>query len=117
MANAAARGEQLKQGLRQLERRHPETISDVRGLGLMVAMDIMSGGLPDPRLREQLVNTAFERGLLLLGCGECAVRFCPPLCITAEQIDTALKILEQVLSQSPVAASATSSAAPVPVGK
>src|SRR5262249_51756328 len=52
MANAAARGEQLKQGLRQLQRRHPETISDVRGLGLMVAMDIMSSGQPDPRLRE-----------------------------------------------------------------
>src|SRR6516164_3830866 len=45
MANAAARGEQLKTGLRQLLRRHPGTISDVRGLGLMVAMDINTGGV------------------------------------------------------------------------
>jgi 4-aminobutyrate aminotransferase len=107
MANAAARGEQLKIGLRQLQRRHPAMISDVRGLGLMVAMDITTDGEPAPPLRERLVNLAFERGLLLLGCGECAIRFCPPLCITAEQIDTALGILEEVVAS----ASATTGAA------
>jgi 4-aminobutyrate aminotransferase len=35
--------------------------------------------------------------LLLLGCGESAIRFCPPLCITAEQVNTALHILANVL--------------------
>src|SRR5438132_2438290 len=42
IANAAQRGEQLRQGLHRLQRRHPE-IGDVRGLGLMVAADVVGG--------------------------------------------------------------------------
>ena len=45
-----------------------------------------------------MVEAAFRAGLLLLGCGESAVRFCPPLCITADQVDAALRILDGVLS-------------------
>ena len=44
------------------------------------------------------MQTAFRQGLLLLGCGESAIRFCPPLCITAEQVETALGILDEVLA-------------------
>jgi 4-aminobutyrate aminotransferase len=53
------------------------------------------------------VQLAFEQGLLLLGCGESAIRFCPPLCITAEQVNRALQILGRVLAgeRAPVAAS------------
>jgi 4-aminobutyrate aminotransferase len=99
MANAAARGEQLKAGLLQLRGRHAR-IGDVRGLGLMVAMDIVSARDPytiDPTRRDELIQAAFHRGLLLLGCGESAIRFCPPLCITAEQVDRALSILDSLL--------------------
>lgn len=99
IANAAQRGEQLKQGLLKMQRHHP-VIGDVRGLGLMVAMDIVKNDrqTPDPGLRDQLVQTAFETGLLLLGCGESAIRFCPPLCVSAEQIDTALQILGKIVA-------------------
>jgi 4-aminobutyrate aminotransferase len=99
-ANAAQRGEQLRQGLVRLQRKHP-VIGDVRGLGLMTALDLVRDRerlTPDPALREEVVQTAFHKGLLLLGCGEAAIRFCPPLCITAEQIDTALDILGGVLA-------------------
>jgi 4-aminobutyrate aminotransferase len=48
-------------------------------------------------LRDDIVQRGFHHGLLLLGCGESAVRFCPPLCISARQVDTALAILSQVL--------------------
>ena len=41
----------------------------------------------------------FDKGLLLLGCGESAIRFCPPLCVTAEQVDTALRMLGKVLAE------------------
>src|SRR5215211_1885651 len=85
-ANAAARGAQLRQGLLRLRERHPEA-GEVRGLGLMVAMDLVSERepyTPDPALRDEVVQAAFRRGLLLLGCGESAVRFCPPLCVTAD---------------------------------
>jgi 4-aminobutyrate aminotransferase len=99
-ANAAQRGEQLRQGLLRLQRQHPE-IADVRGLGLMVAIELAKdreGHTPDHDLRDQVVQTAFHQGLLLLGAGESAIRFCPPLCITAEQVDTALRILNTVLA-------------------
>ena len=47
-----------------------------------------------------MIQAAFRRGLLLLGCGESGVRFCPPLCVTAEQVETCLAILDEVLSRS-----------------
>ncbi|HLN28368.1 MAG TPA: acetyl ornithine aminotransferase family protein [Gemmataceae bacterium] len=99
-ANAAERGEQLRRGLLKLQRQHAE-IGAVRGLGLMVAMDLVrprDGKGLDPTLRDEVVHSAFRRGLLLLGCGEAAVRFCPPLCITAEQVEAALRLLGGVLA-------------------
>ncbi len=99
MANAAERGLQLKQGLRDLKKKH-RAVGEVRGLGLMVAMDVVKedGRTLDPAGRDAIVQKAFENGLLLLGCGEAAIRFCPPLCITATQIETALHLLEEVLT-------------------
>lgn len=99
IANAAARGEQLRSGLRQLRTEFP-VISDIRGLGLMTAMDLARSPTDlaaNPELRETVIQTAFRRGLLLLGCGESAIRFCPPLCITSEQVDTAILILREIL--------------------
>ncbi|MFO0877560.1 MAG: aminotransferase class III-fold pyridoxal phosphate-dependent enzyme, partial [Gemmataceae bacterium] len=101
MANATARGEQLRQGLQHLRRDHAE-LGDVRGLGLMTAVDLVSSRdpyLPAASLRDELIQAAFHRGLLLLGCGESAIRFCPPLCITDEQVDRALEILHAVLAE------------------
>jgi 4-aminobutyrate aminotransferase len=99
--NSAERGEQLRKGLRLLQKQNPE-VGDVRGLGLMTAMDLV---IPeelqrgDPVLRDQFVQTAFRRGLLLLGCGESAIRFCPPLCVTADQVDSALRIIGSILAE------------------
>src|SRR5438445_5763098 len=100
-ANAAQRGEQLRHGLGKLQRSFAQ-IGDVRGLGLMVAADVVRAQdhqTADPVARDEIVQDAFRRGLLLLGCGESALRFCPPLCITAEQVDTALQILAAVLCE------------------
>src|SRR5262249_11678587 len=95
------RGEQLRHGLGKLQRSFPQ-LGDVRGLGLMVAVDIVRAqerSVPDPAARDAIVQTALRQGLLLLGCGESALRFCPPLCITAEQVETALGILAAVLAE------------------
>jgi 4-aminobutyrate aminotransferase len=103
MANAAQRGEQLLEGLRGLHERHAE-VGDVRGLGLMVAMDIVSSRAPythDPARRDELVQEAFRHGLLLLGCGESAIRFCPPLCVSAAQVDKAVAVLDALLARRP----------------
>jgi 4-aminobutyrate aminotransferase len=98
ISNAAERGEQLRQGLLKLQRQHPN-VGDVRGLGLMMAMDLVKEhAAPDPALRDTMVQTAFQQGLLLLGCGDSAIRFCPPLCISSEQVETALHILGGILA-------------------
>jgi 4-aminobutyrate aminotransferase len=102
IVNAAKRGEQLRAGLLELRHKHQEIV-DVRGLGLMMAMELARHGGPDAALRDEIVQTAFRHGLLLLGCGESAIRFCPPLCVTAEQVNTALRILGAVLNEHTVA--------------
>jgi 4-aminobutyrate aminotransferase len=101
IANAARRGEQLRQGLLRMQPQFPE-LGEVRGLGLMMAVDLVKdreAGILDPHLRDEVVQDAFGKGLLLLGCGESAIRFCPPLCVTAGQVDTALRLLGEVLAE------------------
>jgi 4-aminobutyrate aminotransferase len=98
-ANAERRGLQLRDGLRALARAH-RFARDVRGLGLMVGMEVGTpdGDAPDPALREGIIQHAFHRGLLLLPCGPSTVRFCPPLCLTARQVEIGLAILGDVLA-------------------
>jgi 4-aminobutyrate aminotransferase len=103
IANAAERGKQLKAGLNRLAGQVPE-IGEVRGLGLMVACDVVQEREPytlDPARRDALIQIAFKKGLLLLGCGEAAIRFCPPLCITASQVDSALELLAAAFAERP----------------
>ncbi|MBE9167098.1 acetyl ornithine aminotransferase family protein [Pleurocapsales cyanobacterium LEGE 06147] len=95
--NACQRGTQLQAGLKQLAQRFQQ-ISQPRGKGLMVAIDLLdTEGKLSPKLRNGVVDKAFDRGLLLLGCGRAAIRFCPPLVIDSEQIQIALEILAGVL--------------------
>lgn len=96
MANASRMGEQLQAGLTQLHHSFPR-ISLPRGKGLMVAVDLLdSEGNLDPKLRDRVIQEAFLRGLLLLGCGKAAIRFCPPLVIDSNQIQIALSILKEI---------------------
>ena len=98
MENARVVGELLMQRLRELQVRFPKHVGEVRGRGLMVGMDIVTAGnKPARELREQLVDDAYYAGLLLLGCGEATIRFCPPLCITAKEIETGVGILAEVI--------------------
>ncbi len=99
MDNARQMGDQLQAGLTQLARRF-ERVSLPRGKGLMVAIDFLDNhGNLDWDLRDRIVDQAFYRGLLLLGCGKAAIRFCPPLVIESDQIQVALKILAQLLEE------------------
>ncbi|MBW4478925.1 MAG: acetyl ornithine aminotransferase family protein [Tolypothrix brevis GSE-NOS-MK-07-07A] len=97
MENAVNMGELLQAGLMRLHERFPR-VSLPRGKGLMVAVDLLDEeqGL-DRELRDRILQEAFLRGLLLLGCGQAAIRFCPPLVIDSEQIKIALDIISDVL--------------------
>ena len=97
--NARQRGEELILGLTQLAQEFPQ-VSQPRGKGLMVAIDLLDlDGNLDPDLRNYLVERAFYQGLLLLGCGKAAIRFCPPLVIDSEQIQVALKIIAELCKE------------------
>ncbi len=101
VANAEVRGRQLQEGLRKLQHTIPE-LGEVRGLGLMTAVDLVKPGdrqTLDPALRDEVIQAAFHQGLLLLGCGEGAIRFCPPLCVSAGQVETALRIVSELLTR------------------
>jgi 4-aminobutyrate aminotransferase len=96
---AQTMGVLLQDGLRQMSQQFPQ-VSLPRGKGLMIAVDLLDAeGNLDPVLRDQLVDRAFYKGLLLLGCGKAAIRFCPPLVIDREQIHIALQILMELLEE------------------
>ena len=87
MENAAKVGAQLQDGLREIAASHPE-VTDVRGIGLMLALE-----LETPEHAARLVQSAFERGLLLLTAGARAVRISPPLVLTPDDAATGLEII------------------------
>jgi len=100
--NAATVGEFLKNKLIALQSRRRE-ISDVRGLGLMVGVEFErndSSHAPDAKLRDRVMQKCFEKGLLLLGCGESSLRFCPPLIVTEEDVEVAVKLFEAAITET-----------------
>jgi 4-aminobutyrate aminotransferase len=103
LANARERGAQFIAGLRRLAASH-QSIGDVRGLGLMLAIELVKPGegdgrVPDPELTKRIQAAAFERRLLLLTAGTYVnvIRIIPPLVTTPEEVDLALAILEESL--------------------
>src|SRR4029077_13103983 len=101
MANAADVGTHLMAGLTALMDAHP-LIGDVRGRGLMVGVELVRDRTTKERAiqeRDAVVNAAFRRGLLVLGAGKNSVRFSPPLVLTREQADTALRVFGEALTE------------------
>jgi 4-aminobutyrate aminotransferase len=101
VANAADVGGHLMAGLRDLAGKH-RLIGDVRGRGLMIGVELVRDRQTKERAtneRDAVVNGAFARGLLVLGAGKNAVRFSPPLVLTREQADTAIKVFDEALTE------------------
>jgi 4-aminobutyrate aminotransferase len=101
MQNARIQGERLIQGLQALQKSH-ECMGDVRGIGLMVAVELVfdrETRASARHWRDAVIGKAFQKGLLLLGCGENSIRFCPALTVTAEQIDECLSIFEEAVRE------------------
>ncbi|THB81188.1 MAG: 4-aminobutyrate--2-oxoglutarate transaminase [Desulfobacteraceae bacterium] len=94
-------GEQLTSGLRSLENEF-DLIGEVRGLGPMVAMELVkdkTSKTPAPEETKAVTDFCFEQGLIILACGTFGnvIRFMMPLVTTAEQINTGLDILSRAL--------------------
>jgi 4-aminobutyrate aminotransferase len=96
IANAAKVGDYLRRRFEQLKPRH-NVITEVRGRGLMIGVQLTTG-----ELRDRIIDECFRRGLLLLGAGVSTVRVSPPLIVDEEQADCAIEIFDQALSSATV---------------
>ena len=100
LANAARVGELMLERLRGWKETHP-LVGDVRGRGLMIGIELVKDKItrePATALRNRIETLAFERGMMVLGCGETTLRLCPPLIINEYEATVALDILEETLS-------------------
>ena len=99
--NAVRIGELLMSRSRELAQRHA-LIGDVRGKGLMIGIELVRDrDTKEPAAEEvdEVVQACFHKGLLLLSCGENALRLCPPLVVDEEQAEIAISILDMVLEE------------------
>jgi 4-aminobutyrate aminotransferase len=102
VANAAKVGDYFMARLRELQSRH-EAIGDIRGRGLMIGMEMVEDRgtrVPCKTSCHDVINRAFQNGLLLLPCGQSTVRFMPPLMVSISQVDEAITLLETALSEA-----------------
>jgi 4-aminobutyrate aminotransferase len=100
--NATDVGQYALDALSVIQSRHT-SFGDVRGKGLMIGVEFVKdkgSKEANVELRDMVEKTAFEYGLLLLGCGKSVIRLAPPLCITRKEMDEALHIFENVIAMS-----------------
>ena len=104
MANARERGAQFLTGLETLKSRY-RSIGDARGLGLMVAMELVrpddgDGRTPNPDLTKRIQAEALARRLIVLTAGTYVnvIRIIPPLVTTAQEVDHAMTVLDASLA-------------------
>jgi 4-aminobutyrate aminotransferase len=100
LENAAKVGDLTMNGLRDIQSRH-DAIREVRGLGFMIGVE-----LPDHETQAAVERAAFERGLLMLGCGEASMRISPALVFREDQARVALELLEEVVAENALGAGA-----------
>ncbi len=98
--NAEVVGAYLLESLASLKDKHP-LIGDVRGKGLMVGIECVKDRTTKERAvdeRDAIVDAAFTRGLLVLGAGKNTIRLSPPLVLSKDQADTAVRILDEAFT-------------------
>lgn len=98
-ARAKDTGAHIMKRLREMQLKYP-AIGDVRGLGLMIGVEIVKpDGATDPDTRDRIVTEGFREGIVLLSCGDSVIRFSPPLVITIEEADIGLDRFESALKR------------------
>jgi L-lysine 6-transaminase len=92
--NAARVGDHLLAKLSEVEQEFPSIIHNTRGRGLFCAFD-----MPSPDKRLELRQRVFDKGLLLIGCGERTIRFRPPLNLSESEVDEGIEIIRKSLGE------------------
>lgn len=102
LENAKEMGSYALRELQKMKEKHP-VIGSVRGLGLMIGIEIIDPktGKPDGDGVMEILNASLEKGVLFYLCGNSGevIRMIPPLIVTKEQIDEGLKVLDEALEE------------------
>ena len=101
MANAKERGDQLKNGLLELQKKY-SVIGDVRGIGLMIGAEFVNADKsPAPQLLDKVLEELKDMGFIIGkgGVGRNVMAFQPPLVITAQNVDDVLNAIDFVLAK------------------
>src|SRR5947207_5655764 len=100
LKNATEVGNHMLKRMADWPKKH-SLVGDVRGRGLMIGVEIVKdkrtkqyGGAE----RDRIVELAFERGVLFLGCGPSTVRIAPPLIVTKDEADVAIHLLDECIT-------------------
>ena len=100
--NSAEVGGYLKEGLEKLKAKY-DVIGDVRGMGMMLGVEFVTNSEtlePNPALRDRVEMACFNRGLIILGCGNSTIRWSPPLILSRQNVDVALEIFDEAIAAS-----------------
>jgi 4-aminobutyrate aminotransferase len=101
IANAAARGAELIRRLRELQRRLP-AIGEVRGLGLMVGVELINkDGSANKELQKKVRQVCLDSGMVVLSCGphDNVLRLVPPLNLSQAELDEGWEILNAAFQE------------------
>jgi L-lysine 6-transaminase len=88
LENVKNTGNALQARLHELQQEFPMIISNCRGRGLFSAFDF-----PDPEIRKKFLHQCYDRGLIILACGEKSVRFRPALTLQINELEAGMNII------------------------
>lgn len=91
--NAKLKGEEFKNKLNMLRDKYPDKISDIRGAGLLIGIQVKD------ELGKTVFNKLFENKILTSLCSGNTIRIAPPLIITSGDIDLFIKTFEQIIKE------------------
>jgi 4-aminobutyrate aminotransferase len=100
LRNSQEVGDHMMKRMAGWPKKH-KIVGDVRGRGLMIGVDIVKDQATREygnSERDRVVEAAFERGILFLGCGPSTVRIAPPLIVTRDEADVAMDALEESIA-------------------
>ena len=100
LKNSAEVGAHMLKRMADWPTKH-KLVGDVRGRGLMLGVEIVKDKKTKEygaEERDRIVELAFERGVLVLGCGPSTIRIAPPLIVTREEADVAVDVLDECIT-------------------
>jgi 4-aminobutyrate aminotransferase len=100
LRNSQEVGDHMRKRMEDWPKKH-KIVGDVRGRGLMIGVEIVKDQTTreyGSSERDRVIELAFERGVLLLGCGPSTVRIAPALIVTKDEADVAVDVLEESIA-------------------